>query len=160
MRKIETVVYKFDELSESAKENARGWYRKDMPLAWMDENMGSIEAFCNHFGITLEDWRIDGWDYSYAVSLRNENFRGVKLKDFDRHYMPTGYYLDCTLWETFYDTFKATGDAKRAFDEALTEGFKAWREDIHYQSTDEFVDDMLAINGYEFTEEGEFWAAG
>lgn len=160
MRKIETVVYKFNELSESAKENAREWYREDSPLCWMDESMGSIEAFCEHFGVTLADWRVDCWDYDYTVTLRNENFRGMKLRDFDRHHMPTGFCLDCSLWETFYDTFKVTGDAKRAFDEALTAGFKAWREDIHYQYTDEHVDEMLIVNEYEFTEDGEFWVAG
>lgn len=160
MRKIETVVYKFNELSESAKERARDWYRKDMPLHWMDESVDSITAFCGHFGVNLDDWRVDCWDYDYTVTLRNKNFRGVKLLDFDRHHMPTGFYLDCNLWETFYDVFKATGDAKRAFDEALTVGFKAWRDDIRYQYTDEHVDGMLTANEFEFTESGEFWTAG
>lgn len=160
MRKIETVLYKFNELSESAKERARDWYRKDMQPSWMDESVDSITAFCDHFGIALDDWRVDCWDYDYTVTLRNESFRGVKLRDYSRQHMPTGFCLDCDLWETFYDVFKATGDAKRAFDDALTAGFKAWREDIRYQYTDEHVDDMLTANEHEFTESGEFWYAG
>ena len=159
MRTIETVVYKFNELSETTKERVREWWRGDgMSLAWMEESRGSIEAFCDGFGVTLKTWRVDSQSYDFAVRMGNENFRGKKLRHFDRHHMPTGFYLDGVLWETFFDMFKKTGDAKLAFEDALDTGFKAWRDDIASQYEDEYIDDLLNANEYEFTADGELWS--
>ena len=158
MRTVETVVFKFDELTETAKEQVREWWRSgDMPLAWMDESLDSISAFCEHFGINLRTWSVDLWSYDFTVRMGNENFRGKKLRHFDRHHMPTGFYLDCVLWEMFFDMFKKTGDAKLAFEHGLDAGFKAWRDDIASQYEDEYIDDLLIANAYEFTADGELW---
>ena len=56
---------------------------------------------------------------------------------------------------TFYDQFKATGSAKKAFDDALWQGFNAWHNDMESQLSDEFIDEHLIINEYEFTEDGK-----
>jgi len=79
----------------------------------------------------------------------------VKLKSIDRDSMPTGYCLDCALWFTFFDEFKRTGSAKKAFDDAIYAGFKAWRDDMEYQLSDESIDESMTINEYEFYENGE-----
>jgi hypothetical protein len=68
--------------------------------------------------------------------------------------MPTGYYLDCDLWQTFYLVFKNTGNAKQAFEEALDAGFRGWRDDMEYRLTDAAVDEDLDLNGFEFYEDG------
>ncbi len=159
MRTVETVVFKFDELTENAKERAREWWRGDgMSLAWMDESLDSIAAFCEHFGVDLRTWRVDSWSYDFTVRMGNENFRGKKLRHFDRNHMPTGYCLDCVMWETFFDMFKKTGDAKLAFEHGLDAGFKEWRDDIASQYEDEYIDDLLIANEYEFTADGELWS--
>ena len=154
MRDILLKVYNFDELQDEAKEKAREWWRGFDNFAWDDESIKSISAFVNHFGVKLDGYEVDAWRYDYRVNAENEHFRGMKLADFKRDYMPTGYCLDCYIWEAFFDTFKATGDAKQAFYAGLDAGFKGWRDDIAYQLSDEAVDETLIINDYEFLEDG------
>jgi hypothetical protein len=156
--RTETInLYKFNELpTERAKERARDWWRSASDLAWSDESRESIQAFCAHFGVTLRDWSVGPYaPIDYSTDAENRHFRGHKLRDFTREHMPTGYCLDCDLWQTFYDEFKRAGDAKGAFESALDAGFKAWRADMEGQFEDEYVDKHLEINEYEFTEDGQ-----
>lgn len=157
--RTETIeVYKFDELSNKAKEKARDWYRSTSDFHWSDENKESIDAFCNHFGIRLTTWSVSPYSSpDYSADYFNSHFRGLKLKDFKRDHMPTGYCLDCDLWITFYDQFKATGCAKKAFDSALWAGFIGWRNEMESQLSDEYIDEHMIINEYEFTEDGKLF---
>jgi len=151
-----TTVYKFDELSESAKNRAREDWRENIDVSWSTESLESIKAFCEAFNVTLKDWSIGAYcPLDYETNAENQHFRGVKLKSINRDSMPTGYCLDCDLWFTFYDEFKRTGDAKHAFNDALYAGFKAWRDDMEGQLSDESIDESLTINEYEFTEDGD-----
>jgi hypothetical protein len=156
MRTITCTLYKFDDLpTDEAKEKAREWWRNGLEFAWNSESLDSIKTFCAHFGVTLKDWTAGPYSSpEYRTDAENQHFRGRRLRDFNRDHMPTGYCLDCDLWMTFYDRFKATGDAKGAFDEALWAGFKAWRDDMEWQLSDEYIDECLTINEYEFDEEG------
>jgi hypothetical protein len=160
MQTIELNLFSFEELTPEAQavaiEEARykDWYGD----AWDDDSRHSIEAFCSHFGVSLRNWSLGAYcPIDYDVELSNANFRGLKLRDFSRDYMPTGYCLDCDLWGKFYDVFKATGDAKRAFDDALYSGFRAWRADKEWQLSDEAIGENLSINEYQFTETGKLW---
>ena len=158
MRTATVNLYKFDELSDTAKEIAREWWRNGLDYPWWSESNDSIRAFCDHFGVTVKDYSIGAYQPSYLdTDAENSHFRGVKLKGIDRDYMPTGYCLDCALWQTFYDEFKRTGDALYAFNEAIDAAVKEIREDAEYQYTDECVDEMLTINEYEFTEDGKIY---
>jgi hypothetical protein len=155
----ETItIYKFDELptdaaKEKARERGRQWMSEDP--AWCDESRQSIQAFCEHFGAKLTDWSIGAYSrIDYTTNAENKHFRGVKLRDIDRDAMPTGYCLDCTLWQSMHDEFKRTGDAKAAFDAAIEAAFKEWRNDLEAQLEDEYIDDFLTINEYDFTEDG------
>lgn len=160
METVQISVYTFDELSDEAKETARDWYRQDCDYFWCDESLDSIKTFCDHFGVSLGRISVGAYEnIDYDVQCSNVNFRGRKLRDFNRDYMPTGFGLDCDLWMTFYDVFKATGDAKRAFDDALYEGFKSWRTDLEWQLSDECVDENIICNEYRFTANGKFWGA-
>jgi hypothetical protein len=161
METVQIDIFTFDELSESAKEKARDWWRADCdPLAWGDESRQSIEAFCDHFGVKLKNWEVSPYACPhYSTDAENRHFRGVTLSQIDRDAMPTGYCLDSTLWGTFHDHFKKTGNAKGAFDAALWEAFKSWRDDMEWQLSDECVDELLEINEYRFDESGKFWRA-
>lgn len=155
MRTITTTVYKFNELSDTAKEKARQWWREHIDFDGTDE-LRSIQAFCEYFGVRLVNWSVGAYSpIEYKHDASNENFRGLRLKDFKRDHMPTGYYLDCDLWETFHTVFKNTGDAKQAFDDALDAGFRGWREDMEYRLTDAAVDEDLDVNEFEFDENGK-----
>lgn len=158
MRTATVQIYTFDELSENAKDVARNWWRQDLEYFWMDDAMGSVRAFCDHFGVKIKDWSIGGYSPSWITTdAENANFRGVKLRSINRDYMPTGYCLDCALWFTFYDEFKRTGDALYAFNEAIDAAVKEIVEDIEYQYSDEAVDESIACNEYEFTEDGKIY---
>ena len=155
--RMETInVYSFDELSDEAKDKARSKYRENCDFHWNDECKDSINAFCDHFGIRLTAWSVSPYSSpDYSAEYFNSHFRGLKLKDFKRDHMPTGYCLDCDLWMTFYDEFKATGCAKKAFDKALWAGFIGWRNEMESQLEDDYIDEHLMMNEYEFTEDGD-----
>ena len=158
MRQETIEIFKFNELSDKAKDKAREWYRTNIDFSWADESLDSIKVFCEHFNITLKSYSVAPYENpDYSVELLNSNFRGLKLKDFNRDNMPTGYFLDCTLWITFFLEFKATGCAKKAFDSALWAGFIGWRDDMESQLSDEYIDEHMIINEYEFTETGNFY---
>ena len=154
MRVVEETIYHFDELSDEAKETARDSFRDTEPF-WSNEAKQSIETFCDAFNVSLLDFCVDIYRSFYRTNASNANFRGKKLSQFNREYMPTGYCWDNELWMTFYDVFKTTGDAKYAFNEALDAGFRAWRKDMEYQTTDEYIDDFIIGDGYGFYENGK-----
>lgn len=160
MRTIEKTLYHFHELDDTAKAKAIEWYRNGMEYFWGDESLESIKTFVEHFGARLTDWSVGAYyPIEWKTNAEQSHFRGVKLRDFKRDYMPTGYCLDCDLWGTFYDEFKRTGDAKYAFDQALHAGFTAWRDDIEYQMSDEAIEETIEANEYEFEETGRpTWA--
>ena len=157
MRTIEQTIYQFDELSDKAKETARDYFR-DLDCAWSNESKQSIETFCSAFNVSLLDFCVGAYcPFNYKTDASNANFRGKKLSQFNRDYMPTGYCLDNELWMTFYDAFRNTGDAKYAFNKALDACFRAWRKDLEYQTTDEYIDDFIIGGGYEFYENGKMY---
>ena len=158
METIELQIFKFSELSEEAKSKAINWanYKNIFYGAWQDESLDSIRTFCEHFGAKLKDWSVGPFSpYYYKTTAENENFRGLKLARFNREFMPTGYCLDCALWQSFHDEFKKTGSAKLAFNRALDCGFREWREDMEWQCSEEYIGENLEINDYRFFENGE-----
>jgi hypothetical protein len=159
MQVVELKIFEFNELSDDAKEKAREWYRHDMDYHWGDESLQSIQAFCDHFRIQLITWSVAPYcTPDYHADYFNSHFRGMKLKDFERDHMPTGYCLDCDLWMTFYDEFKRTGSAKIAFDKALWAGFIAWRNDMEAQLKPDYIDEHIQINQWTFTKDGKYYS--
>lgn len=158
MRTEEVVVYQFAELPDGAKERAREWFREGNDYPWWRESLASIEAFCDEFGVKIKDYSVSLCRHSYMdTNADNSHFRGRKLKILNREYNPTGYCLDCTLWETYHDTWKETGDPLRAFNTAIDEAIKEIVRDMEYQDSEEAVDEMLIVNEYEFDEDGRRW---
>lgn len=159
MRTEIIVLYKFQELpteaaKECAREKGREWLSNDP--AWCDESRQSIEAFCDEFGVRLTDWSVGAYSpIDYSTNAENHHFRGRKLREFKRDYMPTGYCLDCALWQTFHDEFKRTGSAKKAFEAALDAAFREWRSDLEAQLSDDYIEDFLSANEYEFDSTGK-----
>lgn len=156
MRTITKQVFFLSELSDRARERALETMRgRDDIYGWEAESLQSIRAFCNHFGVTLKNHCVGPWSsVEYETDATNANFRGVKLRDIDPENMPTGYCLDCALWQTMHREFKRTGDALHAFDHALNTGFCEWRTDWEYAYSDEQLSEFAAINGCEFNEDG------
>jgi len=85
METIKINIYKFDELSERAKETARQWWRdgevESTPF-YVDEAHESFKKFAEVFNIT--DWSIDYFQpyrNEYAIHLDDEHkeMTGIKL---------------------------------------------------------------------------------
>ena len=53
MEQVSITLFEFNELSETAKENAM--YSIKEGYAWMDENIDSLKSFCDHFDLKLSD---------------------------------------------------------------------------------------------------------
>lgn len=155
MRTEEITIYTFDELDERAKERARDWYRSNLEYPWWDDVQGSLRKFCDEFGVSVLDYSIgDARREFIKTDATSANFRGLKVKDFDREAMPTGFGFDCDLRYTFADEFKKHGNALGAFNEALAAFLRGVRKDVEYQYSDNAVDESIAANEYEFTEDG------
>ena len=157
MRTVEVTLYKFNELpTEKAKERARNWWREGEEYPHFGEAVGSLKAFCNLFGVSVRDYCI-GDDYRSFIKTdaEHQTFRGIKLKNFNRDAMPTGWHFDCSLMYEFCDVFKKTGDAHYAFQQALEQFLIDVRKDVEWHFSDECIDELLEVNEYEFTEEGE-----
>ena len=159
MRVLTVEAFRFQDLEDEAKERAREWYRNGLDYPWFSESIDSIRAFAKHFGVSLMDWEIGGGRNYIKTDATNANFRGVRLDSINRDYMPTGYCLDADLWESFYDEFKKTGDAKHAFEQALEAALCAIQRDIEYQYSNEAVDESLRFNEYEFNSNGSIFTA-
>lgn len=154
MRTVTFNVYTFKELeTDCSKENARNWFRQVNYEHYSDE-VSSIKDFCDYFGVELQ-YSIDPWSpIDYSTDAKNSNFRGVCLRNFQPDCMPSSTWIDCELWTVFYERFKATGDAKGAFDSALHAGLSVWQKEMEYRQSDEYIDEMLEVNAYEFYADG------
>lgn len=64
-RTIEIPVYYFDQLSDSAKEKARDWWRQmeASDPAWAGERRDTLDAFCKEFPVEVRDWSYDYCNY-------------------------------------------------------------------------------------------------
>lgn len=159
MRVAEVLVCKYSELNDQARERAKGWYLEGMEYPFHQENIVSINAFCEHFGATLKDWSIGGRGEYLKTNAENHHFRGFTLADAkelaDAGYFPkSGTWLDGTMIQSFFEDFKKTGDALYAFNQALESALQAINRDIEYHYSDEAVAEMMEVNDYEFDEDG------
>lgn len=156
MRTIELEVFKYSELTDSAKINAREWMQRG-GYVWIDEGIDSIRAFCDHFGVKLEDYSISPYAHSYIkTNAENHHFRGYTLKQADKEkdLAPTGYCLDCDLFQTMHEQMKATGCALHAFNAAIESGKRGIIADMEWQDSEEYIAEMMECNEYEFDENG------
>lgn len=158
MQTVEIEIFTFSELSETAKQKAREWFRDGDVYGWHSENRDSIQKFCDRYGAGLRDWQIAPFEnIHYQLEMPPGLFRGLKLRDINRDDMPTGYFLDSVLYGTFFDEWKRTSDPRAAFDAAIHAGFKAWRDDWEHSLSDEAIDETIEVNEYTFTANGKFF---
>ena len=68
MRTITTNIYKFDELSEEAKERAIEEYRSDMTLDWQDDINATIEAIAKAMNCSYDYHSYDGISFHVSFS--------------------------------------------------------------------------------------------
>ena len=158
--KIKNVkVYSFDELSDSAKSQVLADFGERVDYPYFSDALDSIKAFVKHFHGDIINYSIGGEVFrSYVkTTVDRSYFRGVKLKDIDPTYNPTGYCLDWTLWGTMKEEFTKTGDAFYAYQQAIESALADIASDVEYQYSAEALIEMIEANEYEFTEDGEIF---
>jgi len=84
MRTITTTVYKFNELSDEAKDNAIENYRNsDKEYFWLDENRETMEKFAKLFPIEVTNWsyggRGEGVSFTSSMDGAIEELTGQRL---------------------------------------------------------------------------------
>lgn len=157
MRTMTLNVYTIDEVSPELKEKIIDNFRNDSSLCeWaLEDGLRSMKAYCEHFGVTLKNWKIGAYSHSYAITdAENHHFRGLKLKTCDREYMPTGYCIDWNFFSEFFDEFKRTGDSKLAFEHGLACGVEAIVRDCESCYEEDSIIANIEANEYEFLEDG------
>lgn len=156
MKTIEINIYQYAELEDSAKQRAREWF-SESGYVWIDEGIDTIKAFCDLFGVTLKDYSLSTCSHSYiTTNAENEHFRGLTLKQVEKNraLSLTGYCLECDLLEAMADSMKETGCALKAFNEAIEAGKRGIIADMEWQDSEEYIAEMMEINGYDFDEDG------
>jgi hypothetical protein len=158
--RTETInLYQFHELSEEAKTQALRWLSEAHEYPWLDEALNSIKAFCDLFNVRVEDYEIGFWSRASYINTNatNDNFRGLTLKKALAlvKLELTGYCLDYDLTQAFYRSFKASGDAKGAFDEALYEALMSIEKDMEWSYSEEALTEWAELNGFDFLASGK-----
>ncbi len=170
MRTITTTVYLFPELSPEAKERARDWYRS---ASNHDEWWLSTYEDAEQSGL-----KITGFDIGRANSIEGKFTAGAlecahKIEKNHGEHCETFKTTKAFLTERdaivdnaerddlgeFEDVAKVDSqldDCEAEFLRAILEDYRIMlRKEYEYQQPDEFVDELIMANEYEFTVEGK-----
>lgn len=172
MRTIETVLYKFDELSETAKQTAIS-------------NLCDINTDCDWWNCTYDDakeigLKISGFDIdrSYANGDMNVTMlESIDLIKKNHGAMCEAYKLAVSYSERYDEMFAKFEDSERKghiseefeyeFDNELDELESSFKNDLcdeyltilrdeyEYLTSEESIIEAILINGYEFEENGD-----
>jgi hypothetical protein len=174
MRTHTIKIYKFDELSEEAKEKAMEDIAITQEYFWQDSAIESLKRMAEHFGAKLASYDIDfsnsvqhggaTWENVEFIEEQEIEERLLKLGTFNAETLKgdgdcklTGYCAD----EDAIDGFrKAWFDGERDLIVLLKEAYKTWFKscvsDYRQQLSKEGITEFFEANdGYEFTEDGE-----
>lgn len=84
MREVIVKVFRFEELSDKAKDKAYYQWLNDWQFGWSGEYKKTLEEFCDRFPVKVRDWEISTHSHSYAdITITCENglaeIKGVRL---------------------------------------------------------------------------------
>lgn len=92
MRKIGVEIFKYEELSDRAKNRAYNNYVANFDYPWNDDNQASLDKFCYYFDVKIKDMRIDyayqRCDFTLNVDEQVEELKGLRLHT----YIMNNYY--------------------------------------------------------------------
>ena len=207
---IETIVYPISELTDSARETARNWYRQhcfDHP--WYDFVFEDFQTICELLGIRIATSAVhriggrpsdyphiffrgfwsqgDGASFAGRYRYGTNSARAIRdhaPRDKDLHRIADTlhelqrrnfyqlhadirqrgrYTHECTMTiEVERDSPNwqpPTDDAEDTLTEAMRDLarwlYRHLEQEYDYQSSDEQVDESIALNGYTFTADGQ-----
>lgn len=172
MRTITIELYQFDELSDDAKERARAWWLSTGDYWDSSDWWNSAQAFA-----AIAPVRIDSADYDRAQVdckwtgddvrelsglrawkwLQNNGWFDWAAKNKAGDCTMTGFCGDCGFGAAIHEYARkplSVPDLEQVFYEAAQAWVKEAQSDYEGASEDEYVDDMLRANEYEFDIDG------
>ena len=160
-------VYTFEELSEEAKEEARNKWRESEEYPWWDESNDTMKAFAEAFNVTIKDYEISLYCRSYIrFEVENEELKGLRLWKYllnnyshllkNDSYL-TGYCMDDDIMKPIRDFMKhpcLTVTLYSLMQSCFNSFIKSVIADMEYQQSDEYIDETIMLNEYDFLENG------
>lgn len=168
-------IFKFNELSLSAKEKAKQDYASAFGYDSATAFMFSIEALAEHFGGVLKRYEIDWFDATPCSppvfempEMEPEEIR-ERLENLGEYNPETLKGLgDCKLTGFFADECaidgfrKAWYEGERDLTKLMLAAYKTWlraaHNDCESQYFDEVFEETCEANGWEFLENGQFYS--
>lgn len=141
-------VYKFEELTDKAKEKARDWYREGEPrYDWWD----SIYDDAKTIGLKIEAFDCDRRTIDGKLT---ESVAEVARRIFDNHGKQCETYK--TAQRYFLSKHLGLKDAAIAFTYSIKQDYlEMLDKEVEWLMSDEQVDESIKANEYEFTDEGK-----
>lgn len=162
---IKTTVYTFDELSDKAKEKARGWYRQldgDTDVAW-ETTQGDAE------GIGLKIKSLD--QHRANIGEFTDSAENVAAAILKNHGPECATYKTAKHFLNLYNNLEDAQPGDREYTVRDAEGFDAieseflhalledyrvmFQDDLEYRMEDAQVDESILANEYTFTIDGK-----
>lgn len=173
--RVKTIqILTYSELSDTAKETARNWYRQCGDCYYSgDENVESLKRWAAWFHVKISNYSLGGSDnrsqgvqYDVIIDDNAENLSGVRLwKWLNNQFMLpkldgncpfTGYCFDENLLNPIREFMKRPGGQSYAdlMWECVESFVSAYAADVDYSYSDEAVEENILGNEYEFDEYG------
>lgn len=154
MRTIETRVYEFTELSDSAKDKARGWYREHaLDYDWWE---GTYEDAAN-IGLKLTGFELDS--NRHATGHFTEDAIDVAEAVIKEHGENCETHKTAKAYLSDIGRFEKEGEREAfasEFERSLLDDYSIMlQKECEYLLSDEAVDESILANGYTFTETGK-----
>lgn len=164
--RTETIVrtlYKFDELSEPAKEKAREWYRQAaMEMSWAWEQ---IQEDSKQIGLkitSLDDRRNNEGEFigsardTAKLIIENHGIHCETYQTAIRYQGDLSRLYELANKEESTETETAYENCIHEFLHDLLEDYRIMlNKEIEYQDSNESVDESILANEYEFLESGK-----
>lgn len=168
---IEKQLYRFAELSESAKQRAKDQYAECEGYVWASEAVDSIKALAAHFGGRMSRWEVDFFNCSHSsarfdmpeLSKREIAALLKELGTYNRRTLKghgdcklTGYCGDEDAIDGLRIAFKRGKivDMNELMQAAFDSWMKAAQADCEWQYSDEAFGETCEANEWEFDVRG------
>lgn len=169
MRTIRIKAYKFEELNEDAKQNARNWWIDGgSDYEWWD----SIYDDAKEIGLKITGFDLDRNRYAKGEFLLSacevaQNILNNHGETCETYKTAKGFLEDWQLVfneymdenSERYESYDAEQEMQELEDDFLSSLLEDYsimlQNEYEYMLSDEYIDEMLTINEYEFTKEGE-----
>lgn len=175
MREVIEKVYKFDELSQTAKKNAyKSWYENECFDDICDRTNRELkdlfDDFCSQFDIKFNYWNIDSEQYSYRLKHCPE----VMSKQNVYKYLAERYEKNKILCSLQYSDIDFLSTIRKIVTHIIPTPdylisaiisnieivFDKWKDILKYYKSEEFFLQEMESNEIEFFEDGKIYQGG